>query len=121
MAQVDFCLSICIDDADETNIKEIIKNAMYEISCKYGIGGPTLRKMECYVNGTLQRHAKEIRNNKKDIVSIICYGKEEQMERNKAIKLYEEGMLCCDGSEKERYTNIYLDLINGLKVCRDEH
>ena len=56
----------------------------------------------------------------KDIVTIVCYGKTEQMEREKAIAKYYDGMMCCDGSERNRYTNIYMDLINGLDVCKDE-
>ena len=56
---------------------------------------------------------------KKDIVTIICYGEKKQMERRDAIALYLEAMMCCEGFEKIRYTNIYLDLITGKKVCSD--
>ena len=59
-------------------------------------------------------------HNDKDIVTIICYGKTEQLEREKAIEKYYEAMMYCEGSEKERYTNIYMDLMNGLDVCKDE-
>lgn len=56
----------------------------------------------------------------KDMVTIKCYGKEEQMEREEAKAFYLEGMMCCDGSERDRYTNIYLQLLDGNDYCSDE-
>lgn len=56
---------------------------------------------------------------KKDMVTIICYGREEKLEREVAKAKYLEAMLWCDGSERERYTNIYLALESGMKVCTD--
>lgn len=56
---------------------------------------------------------------KDDIVTITCYGTTKRMSRNKAIKFYLEGMQCCEGSERERYTNIYLQLLDGCKECSD--
>lgn len=56
---------------------------------------------------------------KKDIVTIICYGKETKMEREEAKALYLEGMMCCEGSEQERYANIYAELMAGFSVCTD--
>lgn len=35
------------------------------------------------------------------------------------IKEFETAMLCCDGSEAERYRNIYGDLVAGEKECMD--
>ena len=32
---------------------------------------------------------------------------------------FETAMLCCDGSEAERYRNIYGDLVAGEKECMD--
>lgn len=55
----------------------------------------------------------------KDIVTIICYGKTEQMEREKAKEFYLNCMANSEGSERNRYTNIYLDLVAGLSVCTD--
>ena len=55
-----------------------------------------------------------------DIVTIKCYGQEEKMTRKAAIAKYQEGMAVCEGSEKERYTNIYLQLIEGNMVCTDK-
>ena len=37
----------------------------------------------------------------------------------KMIKEFETAMLCCDGSEAERYRNIYGDLVAGEKECMD--
>ena len=53
-------------------------------------------------------------------VKITCYRQTETMTRRDAIEEYYEGMMCCDGSEAERYTTIYCQLMEGLKVCSDE-
>ena len=57
---------------------------------------------------------------KKDIVTIFCDGEEEKEERLDAMSRYLDAMCCCEGSEKERYTNIYLDLKNGRKMAWDK-
>lgn len=54
-----------------------------------------------------------------DIVTIYCYSQKDVMKRQEAIKFYKEAAQCCDGCEKERYTNILIDLLNGNKICRD--
>lgn len=54
-----------------------------------------------------------------DIVTIICYGKRSQMARDEAIAFYSEAIAACDGSEKDRYMNIFLGLVMGLTVCTD--
>mgnify|MGYP007013864716 CR=1 FL=1 len=56
----------------------------------------------------------------KDIVKIICYRRESEMERQDAIREFTEGVMVCNGSERDRYMNILLDLMAGMKVCRDE-
>lgn len=61
-----------------------------------------------------------MKNQNKDIVTITCYGKTEQMEREKAIAFYLEGMMCSEGSEQNRYANILGGLMSGLTVCTDE-
>ena len=54
------------------------------------------------------------------MVEVICYGKRDSWaSRNDAIKFYLDGMLSCEGSERDRYTNVYLDLISGKNVCSD--
>lgn len=52
-------------------------------------------------------------------VTIICYGQTETMTRRKAIDKYFEGMMCCEGSEAERYQNIYCQLMQGMKSVSD--
>lgn len=54
-----------------------------------------------------------------DIVTIKCYGTEEKMTRKAAIAKYQEAAAVCEGSEKERYTNIYFQLLDGNMVCTD--
>lgn len=54
--------------------------------------------------------------------TITCYGKTKEYpesQRKKMIKEFETAMLCCDGSEAERYRNIYGDLVAGKKECMD--
>lgn len=56
-----------------------------------------------------------------DPVVVICYGEEEFWgDRNEAIAFYLEGMMACEGAEQRRYTNIYCQLIEGRKVCKDK-
>ena len=57
---------------------------------------------------------------KLDAVKITCYGETKVWDdRQEAIKEFLEGMACCEGSERERYTNIYLQLIEGCEECED--
>ena len=57
---------------------------------------------------------------KLDAVKITCYGETKIWDdRQEAIKEYLEGMSCCEGAERERYTNIYLQLIDGCTECED--
>ena len=55
-----------------------------------------------------------------DIVKITCYGTTETMERGQALEKYFSGMMCCEGSERDRYTNIYCKLKQGLTEITDE-
>ena len=55
--------------------------------------------------------------------TITCYGKTKsypESQRKAMMDFYYEGMVCCDGSERERYTNIYIDLSEGREHCSDE-
>lgn len=55
-----------------------------------------------------------------DSVTTICYGQKQVWDSRKdAIAFFLEGMNDCDGSKRERYTNIYRKLISGLAVCDD--
>ena len=54
--------------------------------------------------------------------TITCYGRTKEYpesQRKKMIMEFETAMLCCDGSEAERYRNIYGDLVAGEKECMD--
>ena len=54
--------------------------------------------------------------------TVTCYGKTKiykESQRNKMAKEYKMAMLCCDGSEAERYINIYQDLVAEEKECID--
>ena len=58
---------------------------------------------------------------KLDTVTVITYGQKQIWDsRAEAIAFYLEGMMNCEGAERDRYTNIYLALISGEKVCKDE-
>ena len=56
---------------------------------------------------------------KADLVVVVCYGKSKVWERSEAIAFFLEGMQWCEGSERERYTEIYLQLIGGAKEASD--
>lgn len=57
--------------------------------------------------------------NKNDTVTIVCYGKKKTMTRQEAKAFYLACMYGSEGSERERYTNIYLDLVAGMDYCTD--
>lgn len=52
-------------------------------------------------------------------VTVTCYRKTETMTREQAIDKYYEGMMCCEGSERDRYTNIYCQLMDGYRRVSD--
>lgn len=57
---------------------------------------------------------------KLDSVKVICYGEEKVWPlRIDAIKFYLEAMAFSEGAERERYTRIYVQLIEGCEVCKD--
>ena len=58
---------------------------------------------------------------KLDSVTVITYGQKQIWDsRAEAIAFYLEGMMNCEGAERDRYTNIYLALISGASVYSDE-
>lgn len=59
------------------------------------------------------------RDKKSDIVTVTCYGQRETMERSDALSKYKEGILCCEGAERERYVNIYFQLLDGAREAFD--
>ena len=58
--------------------------------------------------------------NKRDIVTVVCYGQSERMTREKAIKKFKTVIMCSEGSEQERYARILSLLLDGEKVCSDK-
>ena len=56
----------------------------------------------------------------KDMVEVTCYGTTKLYERQQAIREFLIAMQVCEGSEKERYANIYCELVRGKKVVCDE-
>ena len=60
------------------------------------------------------------KNDNRDIVAVTCYYKTKFWDRKEAMAFYLEGMACSDGWERERYTEIYFQLANGVKHATDE-
>lgn len=60
------------------------------------------------------------RARRKDLVTVTCYGKSEIMDREYAIAFYLDCMRNSEGAERDRYTNIYLQLLDGAKEATDE-
>ena len=56
---------------------------------------------------------------KNDLVTITCYGKTEKMKRRKALDFYLDCMMNSEGSEHDRYSNIYEQLMCGYTECCD--
>ena len=57
---------------------------------------------------------------KLDSVKVIFDGEEKVWPlRTDAIKFYLEAMAFSEGAERERYTRIYVQLIEGCEVCKD--
>ena len=58
---------------------------------------------------------------KLDSVKVICYGKEEMWDtRKEAADFYFRAIAGSEGSECERYTKIYTELLMGKAICTDE-
>ena len=54
-------------------------------------------------------------------VKTVCYGEERIWDdRAEAVAYFMDAMFGSDGSERERYTNIYQKLLMGLEVCSDD-
>lgn len=55
------------------------------------------------------------------MITTVCYGKERTWKtREEAMSFFLEGMMACEGSEQERYSNIYMKLQLGLDYCSDK-
>ena len=58
---------------------------------------------------------------KLDTVTITCYGSTEVWDsRKEAVDFYLRAITGSEGSECERYTKIYTELLMGKEVCTDE-
>lgn len=58
---------------------------------------------------------------KLNMVKTICYGKEDIWDsRKEAAEFYIRAMAGSEGSECDRYTKIYMELLMGKDVCTDE-
>lgn len=56
-----------------------------------------------------------------DMIITVCYGTQKTWEsREEAMSFFLEAMMSCDGSEKDRYCNIYMKLQLGLNYCTDK-
>lgn len=56
-----------------------------------------------------------------EIIEVTCYGEKEIWhDRKKALNFYLQAMASSEGSERNRYTNIYFDLMSGKDKCCDE-
>lgn len=54
-------------------------------------------------------------------VKVICYGKETTYDdRQEAVDFYEDCLQNSEGSERERYLEILLDLRSGKAICSDK-
>ena len=57
---------------------------------------------------------------KLDAVKITCYGQTKVWDdRQEAIKFFSEGVAACEGAERNRYVNIYMQLVSGCTECED--
>jgi len=53
-------------------------------------------------------------------VKTVCYHQEQIWNsRNEAIDYFYKGMSCSEGCEKERYTKVYMELLEGKSICTD--
>ncbi len=56
-----------------------------------------------------------------DTVTTVCYGQEQIWDsRKEAADYFLEGIAATEGSECERYTSIYVQLLAGKEYCTDD-
>lgn len=55
-----------------------------------------------------------------EIITVRCYYKEEKITRKDALKKYRDGYYCSDGSERERYAKVLMDLMADKTYCDDK-
>ena len=55
-----------------------------------------------------------------ETVRTVCYDTEDIWKsREEAKQFFLQAMAGCEGSERERYTNIYMKLLMGMNDCDD--
>lgn len=59
------------------------------------------------------------RRKKVDLVVVTCYNQSEVMERGLAVQKYLDCMMNSEGAERDRYVNIYYQLVSGAKEAYD--
>lgn len=58
---------------------------------------------------------------KLNTVTTICYGKKDVWDsRSGAREFFLRAIMGSEGSERDRYTKIYAELVSGKSVCTDE-
>ncbi len=55
-----------------------------------------------------------------DVVVITCGCRTRRMRRKEALVFFLEGMMWSEGSERDRYADIYCQLVEGRSVVSDE-
>ena len=67
-----------------------------------------------------KKQREELEKKKGKEITIVCYGKEEKWKsREEAKAFYLDCMRHSEGAERDRYTNIYLQLVDGMTYCKD--
>lgn len=84
-------------------------------------GGKLTIKGNLYDRNIYSDILKNARKYFKDAVVVVCYNQADLWATRKAaLSFYTEGMYSCEGSERDRYTNVVLNLNNGWNVALDE-
>lgn len=59
--------------------------------------------------------------NMNEPVTVVTYGIEKKYDtRNEALQFFFEAMRCCEGSEAERYNNVFCKLMDGATYATDD-
>ena len=95
------------------------KGTLGEIEGVDGLGDILVRWQ---TGSSLKVILSEDRIRKINGVITVCYGQREYWRsRKQAADYFLEGISASDGSECERYSKIYAELIRGETVCSDEY
>lgn len=75
-----------------------------------------------WYDGCDLRHVALPKGTAGEPIRITCYRRtEEWLDRNNAMSFYYEGVMMCDGCERDRYTDIFMQLGAGCMDCTDEN